>query len=158
MLMCETDTRVSLLSVGGGEAEKVGWVDFYMGADMHGGSGSQTRWESKHASCNLNSIMHPPRPWFFVAYGAGLNHMGVSSSSPAQGSSVSVWASLGSRHLLLLLLDIIPPAEQKGREEGNFNSTPEWRVSYNQCIQACITGCHWDSITHQHRGGGRMGY
>ncbi len=37
MLMCETDTRASLLSVGGGEVEKVGWVDFYMGADMHGG-------------------------------------------------------------------------------------------------------------------------
>lgn len=55
----------------------------------------------------------------------------------------------GSTHLpRYFLLDIILPAEQKERrEEGNFNSTPEWRVSYNQCIQGHITGCHWDSIT-----------
>ncbi len=35
-----------------------------------------------------------PPPCSSVAYGAGVNNMGVSSSSPAQGTSVSVWASL----------------------------------------------------------------
>lgn len=35
-----------------------------------------------------------PPPCSTVAYGAGVNNMGVSSSSPAQGTSVSVWASL----------------------------------------------------------------
>lgn len=103
----------------------------------------------------------PPGPCLSPAGGARVDTTGVSSSRFALITGVSgkrLGSCLVSACLLLFLLDIILPAEQKGREEGNFNSTPEWRVSHNQCIQACNTACHRDSITRQQGGGGRMGY
>lgn len=60
MLMCGTGTRASLLSVGGGELQKVGWVDFTWVQICRG------EWQPdfvlKHPSCNLNAIMHSPHP------------------------------------------------------------------------------------------------
>lgn len=44
---------------------------------------SQTIWQSKHPSCNLNAIMDPPSS-SSVVYCAEVNDGGVSSSSPAR--------------------------------------------------------------------------
>lgn len=125
---------------------------------LHGSSG-----QTGAFLCHLNAITAPPpspKPVFVPpppAGGARVGTTGVSSSRFALITGVSgkrPVSCLVSARLLLFLLDIILPAEQKGREEGNFNSTPEWRVSHNQCIQACNTACHRDSITWQQRGGG----
>ena len=64
-----------------------------LGADMQG--------EVEASQGDSQSILHVismqlfiPPPCSFTAYNPGVNNMGVSSSSPAQGTSVSIWASL----------------------------------------------------------------
>lgn len=138
-----------------------------MGADMRGGRGRLTRLKSKRPSCNLNAIIHPQHPltppqhpptlqsvFAAAAVAARRNQAGVSSSSPARPEQR--WGGVGW-DAPLMQAPLTCPAffighysaggAERGKRGGNFNSTPEWRLSYNQCIQGRITGCHWDSIT-----------
>lgn len=152
LLLCE---GAACLAEGRREAE----LDFFLcWCRYAGGRGSLTRLKSKRPSCNLNAIIHLLCPLPTPSQACLLRRCSTES-----GGRVFIWprppgAGLGWESPLVqapltcsaffFLLDIILPAEQKERrEEGNFNSTPEWRVSYNQCIQGHITGCHWDSIT-----------
>lgn len=64
-----------------------------MGADMQGGVAARQGGSQSILHVIEMQLCIPP-PCSFMAYGAGVNNMGVPSSSPAQGTSVSVWASL----------------------------------------------------------------
>lgn len=105
--------------------------------------------------------MHSPTPSSSMAHSAGVNNMGVSSSSPAQGASVSVWASLAlasapvtcSSYYWTLFHWQSRKEERRGTLIAHLNRGCHIINAYRPALQAVT-----ESITHQQRGGGRMGY